>query len=272
MYKKISFIGAGNMSNAIIRGLVADGYPADHITASNPSQPKLDTLTNDLGIHVTNCNISAIKNAEFVVLCVKPQILKNVCMAFMSEVSLQDKCVVSLAAGIETSNLIVYLSGHAQLIRVMPNTPSAIGCGMSGIYASADVKENYVTFVEKMMQKVGETVVVSKEDDINTVIAAAGSSPAYFFLIAESMIVSAVKMGLSEQQAKTLVQQAMLGSAEMMKQTPTLSPMELRQQVTSKGGTTFEAIKCLQAHDISKIFDEAMIAAVNRAKEMAKEF
>lgn len=272
MYKNISFIGAGNMSNAIIRGLVADGYPADLITASNPSQAKLETLKNDLNIKVTNCNVTAINTAEVVILSVKPQLLGDVCAAFMSDVSLMNKCVVSLAAGIETPQLLSMLSGHDQIIRVMPNTPSAIGYGMSGIFALPSVNSEYVTFVEQMMQKVGESLVVANEDDINTVIAAAGSSPAYFFFIAESMIASAEKMGLSSLQARTLVQQAMLGSAQMLKRTPLLHPSELRAQVTSKGGTTHEAIKSLQANDMSKILDEAMIAAVKRAKQMAKEF
>lgn len=272
MYKKISFIGAGNMSNAIIRGLIAQGYPADHIVASNPSQPKLDALKKDLNIKTTNSNVEAIDMTDVVVLSVKPQVLHDVCKAFIPKVSLNKKCVVSLAAGIETERLQHFLGGHEQVIRVMPNTPCAIGYGMSGIFAPRKVQKEYVDFVENMMQKVGETAVVNQEADINTVIAAAGSSPAYFFLIAESMITSACKMGIPETQARQLVQQAMLGSAQMLKQTPTTRPEELRRQVTSKGGTTYEAIKCLQAHSIESTFDHAMNAAVVRAKQMAQEF
>ncbi|MGQ8364843.1 pyrroline-5-carboxylate reductase [Glaciecola sp. 1036] len=271
-YKKVSFIGAGNMTSAIIRGLVASGYPKDMIMASNPSRGKLDVLASDCGIQTTQTNTQAVEFGDIVVLAVKPQLMADVCSSLVKESNIDDKCFVSIAAGIPCKRLSEMLNGHSKIVRVMPNTPSAIGQGMSGVYATEQVHQEQVQFVADMMKKVGDAIVVANEDDIDTVIAAAGSSPAYFFLIAEAMQSAAVDMGLSTEQARQLVQQAMLGSAMMLKQNSEVSPAQLRANVTSKGGTTHEAVVSLQNNKLDRILAEAMQAAVKRAREMAAEF
>nr|WP_136250371.1 pyrroline-5-carboxylate reductase [Ningiella ruwaisensis] len=270
--KNISFIGAGNMTQSIVEGLVAKGYPPENIMASNPSFPKLDNLQKKLNIRVSQSNTEAIDFAEVVVLSVKPLLMSKVCEDFLKDCDLSNKLVISIAAGIPCKRLIEMLGGHKQVIRVMPNTPSSLGAGMSGIYASDEVSEQDAEFASFMMKHVGDTLIVDKESDIDTVIAAAGSSPAYFFLIAQSMTEEAMRMGLAEKDARKLVQQAMLGSAQMIIQNPDTSIETLRTNVTSKGGTTHEAVTTLQKHDIAHILSEAMQAAVARAQQMAKEF
>ncbi len=280
--KTISFIGAGNMSKAIISGLIEKGYPANNVMASNPSQGKLDALQADLGIKITNDNQEAIDFGDFVVLSVKPQLMEEVTKDFSlpsGETGVSgvygnsaDKVFVSIAAGLTLARLKDFLPSKAKIVRVMPNTPSAIGLGMSGIFADDSVSTEQIGAVDAIMQSVGKTLVVDSEDDINTVIAAAGSSPAYFFLIAESMQKAAMDMGLNATDARMLVEQAMLGSATLMQNNPALELSELRAQVTSKGGTTAKAVESLQQDELPAIFAKAMQAAVKRADEMSQQF
>jgi pyrroline-5-carboxylate reductase len=268
--KKISFIGAGNMSKAIISGLVAKGYAPSNIMASNPSAGKLIALKDSLGIQTTHRNQEAIDFADVVMLSVKPPLMQSVCNVL--SLNKPSTLFVSIAAGLTISRLHEFLPPNAHIVRVMPNTPSAIGLGMSGIYANRNISGEQVKLVEEIMQSVGKTLVVDKEDDINTVIAAAGSSPAYFFLIAEVMQQAATDMGIDKTSARMLVEQAMLGSATLMQQQPELELSELRSQVTSKGGTTAKAVESLQQDNIDVIFARAMQAAVSRAQEMSKQF
>jgi pyrroline-5-carboxylate reductase len=270
--RNISFIGAGNMTKSIVEGLVANGYSPENIMASNPSTAKLDQLKDTLGIGTTQNNAEAINFADVVVLSVKPQLMEAVCGDFLKDTSLNNKLVISIAAGITSARLSEMLHGHAQVVRVMPNTPSSLGAGMSGIYASDAVSQEDAEFAAFMMNHVGETLIVNKEDDINTVIAAAGSSPAYFFLIAQAMQEEAMNMGLSAQDARKLVQQAMLGSARMIIENQDTPIETLRTNVTSKGGTTAEAVASLQNDGLAHILGKAMQAAVTRAEQMAKDF
>ena len=267
---KISFIGAGNMSKAIIAGLVQTGYSNKNIMASNPSNPKLEALASAYGILTTNDNQAAIDFADIVMLAVKPQLMQSVCADFKSNNS--ERLFVSIAAGLTVSRLADFLPAKAKIVRVMPNTPSAIGLGMSGIFAPSNITQAQSSAVEAIMQSVGKTLVVKNEDDINTVIAAAGSSPAYFFLIAEVMQKAAMDMGIDKQNARMLVEQAMLGSATLMQNEAKLDLSELRAQVTSKGGTTAKAVESLQQSGIENMFATAMQAAVARAQEMSKQF
>ncbi|WP_371194223.1 pyrroline-5-carboxylate reductase [Glaciecola sp. SC05] len=270
--RRISFIGAGNMTKAIVEGLVANGYDASSIMASNPSLPKLEQLKSTLSIEITQENKIAVEFSEVLVLAVKPQLMASVCDTFLQDTGLANKLVISIAAGINTARLSEMLGGHKQVIRVMPNTPSSLGYGMSGIYAPKHVSQEDGEFAAFMMGHVGETLIVDQEKHIDTVIAAAGSSPAYFFLIAQAMQDEAISMGLSPDDARLLVQQAMLGSAQMIKANPEISLETLRANVSSKGGTTAEAVATLQKHEVAHIFRKAMQAAVTRAQQMAKEF
>lgn len=269
--RRIAFIGAGNMSAAIISGLVNSGYPSDLITASNPSPEKLDKLAELHGIKTTQDNHQAVADCDVIVLAVKPQLMEQVCRKFAQQ-SLQGKVFVSIAAGINSDRLLTMLGGNYPLVRAMPNTPSLLGKGMTGLYAPDSVEQSDKNFVDHMMSSVGEAIWVAKESEIDIVIATAGSSPAYFFLFLESMQNHAVALGMDHDTSRKLVQQAMLGAAEMVCHNENLELSELRAQVTSKGGTTAKAIESFQADGLKDLVAKAMDAAIERAQQMTQQF
>lgn len=270
--RNIAFIGAGNMSKAIICGLVESGYPANLIVASNPSTPKLEKLQHTFSIKICQDNAEAVEQASVIVLAVKPQLMEQVCADLATRCNLHNKLFVSIAAGIPLARLQEMLGGEYPVVRTMPNTPSALGKGMTGLYALPGTEECEKGFVGDMMEKVGEIAWVDHESQIDGIIAAAGSSPAYFFLFLEAMQNEAVSQGFDNNTARQLVQQAMLGAAEMVCHNPDLEISELRSQVTSKGGTTAKAIETFQQHGLEQIIAQAMRAAVARAQEMSAQF
>lgn len=272
-HRVLAFIGAGNMSRSIIAGLIQAGYPADCILAANPSRPKLDELASQFGIGVTQDNAEVAKAADVIVLAVKPQLMAAMLADLVARVgSLEGKLLISIAAGIKIARLSEMAGGHERIIRTMPNTPSLLGLGMTGLYAPATVGQADRDFAEQMMQSVGKTLWTEQEAGINGVIAAAGSAPAYFFLFMQAIAEEAEAMGFSPEQARLLVQQTALGAAAMVEQNPALSLQTLREQVTSKGGTTAEAVKTFQEQGLMPLTARAMQAAVTRAAEMETLF
>lgn len=270
--RKIAFIGAGNMSRSIISGLVKSGFPATHIIASNRSNDKLAALENDYQITTTQDNDHAIQWAETVVLAVKPQIMADMIGSLTSDSSsLQNKLYISIAAGIPVARFKQMFGFDANIVRTMPNTPSLLGLGLCGIYAPATVSEEDKVFTQDLMKSVGETVLVENEAGIDSIIGVAGSAPAYFFLFMECLEAQAIKQGFSQQQARDIVAQVALGAASMVKHSQ-LPIAELRQQVTSKGGTTAQALNTFNQHDLALITEKAVAAAISRAQEMADLF
>lgn len=269
--QKICFIGAGNMTRSIISGLIHSGYPAKLIQATNPSQGKLDALQADFGIAVTQDNLAAAQAADVIVLSVKPQLMQQVCKALQA-VDMSQKLVITIAAGIKAQRYTDYLAQPITLIRAMPNTPMQIGVGMTGLYAPRTISTAQQTICERLMASGGEIVWVNEESELDLVIALSGSSPAYFFLLMESMIDAGKQMGMDEIKARSLVQQAALGAAMMAKQNPELSLGNLRENVTSKGGTTAQALATFEAADMRGFVKKAMENCISRAEEMAKTF
>ena len=271
--RTLAFIGAGNMSRSIIAGLIQAGYPAGRIIAANPSRPKLDELADQFGIRITQNNAEAAREADVIVLAVKPQLMAAMLEALVAELgSLAGKLLISIAAGIKVERLQEMAGGHSRIIRTMPNTPSLLGLGMTGLYAPSGIEQADRDFAEQMMQAVGKTLWVAQESGTNGVIAAAGSAPAYFFLFMQGIAEEAEAMGFSPEQARLLVQQTALGAAAMVEQNPELSLQALREQVTSKGGTTAEAVKTFQEQGLKPLTSRAMQAAVTRAGEMETLF
>ncbi len=271
-HRKIAFIGAGNMTRSIVSGLVKNAYPAHLITASNPSIGKLSALQADFAIKVTQDNNEAVDAADVIVLAVKPQLMQHVCAKLAEEQNINDKLFVSIAAGINTARLQQMLGGELAIVRTMPNTPSALGKGMTGLFADINVDEVDKQYAADLMRQVGKIAWVEKESMIDGVIAAAGSSPAYFFLFLEAMQKEAEQQGFDHATARLMVQQAMLGAAEMVCHNPHLELSELRTQVTSKDGTTAKAIESFQQQGLEQIVANAMQAAVKRAEQMAQQF
>ncbi|MDA0130230.1 pyrroline-5-carboxylate reductase [Vibrio sp. MarTm2] len=270
-HKKIAFIGAGNMVKAIVSGLIADGYPSSLITATAPSETRRLPLEQEFGISTTNNNSDAVQEADVVVLSVKPQMMEEVCKP-LQHLDWSGKLVISIAAGIQSARFNEMLNSELNLVRVMPNTPSQLGLGMSGLFAPAHVSEQDKAFAAQLMESCGKVCWVEQESGINNIIAAAGSAPAYFFLFMEAMQAEAIAQGFDKDTARLLVQQSALGAASMVVNNPEIELSALRENVTSKGGTTAEALRTFNEHQLSDIVAKAMQAAVARAEEMEALF
>lgn len=270
--RKIAFIGAGNMTQSIVGGMVKSGYPADHIYISNPSPGKLEKVKSELGVHTSQDNAEVAKAADVVVLAVKPQLMADVCGALKDAVpEIADKLIVTIAAGIRMPKYRTYLGDGIRMIRVMPNTPSLVGKGMSGLVADDHADEADKTYITEAFDGVGATLWVANENELDILGAVAGSGPAYFFEFMASLQKAAVNLGFDRDKARQMVQQTALGAAEMAIDSK-LELEELRKQVTSKGGSTAKGVEQYQAHDIDAISDKAIKAAVKRNQEMAELF
>ena len=251
--KLIAFIGGGNMAQAIVLGLLKQGYPADKIIVNDPNEEKRAFFAQ-YGVAVSTDNEQSITQSEVVLFAVKPQVLADVCKP-LSAVDFSDKLIISIAAGISTARLAGLIPTAKSIVRVMPNTP-----------------ETDRTFAEDLLSAVGKTTWVTNEDQMHAVTAASGSSPAYFFQFLEAMQQGLIEMGLDEKQSRELVQQAMLGSAKLVIENPQTALSTLRENVTSKGGTTAAALNVFNQHQFNDIIKQAMQACVARSQEMEKLF
>ena len=271
-HRNITFIGAGNMAGAIIAGLVEGGYPADLITVCAPSATHRDALAERYGVHSRSDNAACAAEAAVVVLAVKPQLMADVCGALRNEVDFSGKLVLSIAAGVTVERFCALLGDRLNIVRIMPNTPSLVGKGMSGLYAPDYVTSDDRDFTAALMTSVGKICWVDDEHGINQVIAAAGSAPAYFFLFMEAMQQEMERQGFPAEKARLLVQQAASGAAALVEASPEVSLGTLRERVTSKGGTTAEALKVMNEQKLPEIVASAMQAAIARAQDMEKQF
>lgn len=271
-HRKIAFIGAGNMAHAIIAGLFSHGYPASMITVSSPTPVRRDKITEQYGIISSDDNIAAAQQAEVVFLAVKPQMMEQVCQSLQSSVDFSQKLVITIAAGIPAHRYADYVAQPLKLIRIMPNTPSLVGKGVSGLFAQTNVSTEDKQFAEQLMQGVGSTIWCEEEQEINNIIAITGSSPAYFFLFMESMQQEAEKLGYTPEQARILVLNAAEGSIELAKSQSDIAFSTLREQVTSKGGTTAMALAQFYEQGLPQTVANAMQSAISRAEEMEKLF
>lgn len=270
---RIAFIGGGNMARSLISGLIKAGYDRNLISVSNRSEGKLIALNKDFGIKTSLDNYEIAKDADVIVLAVKPQFMAEMLNQLTAKINDYEKrLIISLAAGVTVERLTGLLNGHKKIVRLMPNTPALIGYGVTGTFAASDVNDEEKEFTNRILTAVGKVVWVEKESDINTVTAASGSSPAYFFLFMQYLIEHTKEMGLSEEQARTLVVETALGAAQMAIKNVDVSLETLRAQVTSKGGTTFAAISKFEELNLKDSVSAAMDACVARAEEMQKLF
>ena len=267
MDKLIGFIGAGNMNSAIIGGLIKSGVQPAQIIVSNPSQAKLDRLAQDYSVITTSNNKTLAQQADVIVLGVKPHYIETVC-GEIAEV-IDNALIISVAAGKPIANIAAYFDVGQAIIRAMPNTPSIVGKGATGLFLNEHVTSEQAQIAEAIFATIGITEVVEYESLMDVVTALSGSGPAYFFYVVEAMLKEAMNQGLSEAQAKQLIFQTMAGASEMLQQSD-VSPTELREKVTSPGGTTAAALESLASDAVSEAFQTAIAAAVQRGKELAK--
>ena len=262
----ITFIGGGNMAQALIGGLISRGLPATRITVSDPVA-QIRELLLEKDVHVTEDNVTAIKDADIVVLAVKPQVLGSVLKPLQG--LFEQKLIISIVAGAEIQT-ISELTGNDRVVRVMPNTPALVQTGAHGIFAKEEVGAKDRELATQVLAATGLTLWVATEAQIDAVTAVSGSGPAYFFYMMESMIRAGKNMGLDEKVATALTLQTALGAAQMAI-TSANSPSELRKNVTSPNGTTQAALEVFDRAQISQNIQTALAAAQKRSQELAQE-
>ena len=267
MYE-LGIIGAGNMAEAIARGVMAKNLlRADQIIAADVSPARRELFERELKIQAVEQNADVARQSRVVLLSVKPQTMADALAALAPALG-EQTLVVSIAAGISTSFIEKHLGGGRRwrVVRVMPNTPMLVGEGMSGIARGANASADDMAMVRRMFESAGDVVEVT-EDKMNAVTALSGSGPAYFFLLVEQMIAAGVDMGLSPEHARQLAAKTALGAARMLVRSPD-APAELRRKVTSPGGTTHAAITHLQGQNVPQAIVDAIKAAERRGREL----
>lgn len=264
---KISVLGAGNMGQALVRGLVEKSVYSQHISVYDIDKRKLETLRKECSVKAAKSNRLSVSLADVVILAVKPQILQEVATEISTAVS-KDALVISIAAGVPMARIEQYFKKPISLVRVMPNMPALVGCGMSAYSLGKHAGQKQKKIAEAILGSFGECAQVP-EKALDLVTAISGSGPAYFFLLAEKMIEAAYELGMKVDLAKKLVYQTALGSARVMSQTQE-DPEDLIQKVASKGGTTEAALKVFQKRGMGRLVQEAVKAAQKRSIELRK--
>ena len=268
--KKISFIGGGNMAQALISGLISCGVKPSLITVADPSSEAREQLAAK-GLNTVDPTAdakAAVIGADIVVLAVKPQVMKVVVSGFADVLDTQ--LVISVAAGLSTALLSNMLGGYSNIVRAMPNTPAMIQMGATGLYGTDNISAEQKQLATAVMEASGLVMWVDNEEHMHAVTAVSGSAPAYMFYFIEAMVDGGVALGLDKEQASALAMQTMLGAAKMALRSED-APSELRRKVTSPNGTTQAAIESMQANDISRQIVEAMQACADRSQALSEE-
>jgi pyrroline-5-carboxylate reductase len=266
MESKVVFIGAGNMAEAIVSGMVAGNFCApEKIIMTDVRPDRLSDLENEYDI-MTSTDNRVVENAEIVVLSVKPQVMADV-LREIAPVLQEETLLISIAAGISCSNIEAELENERRVVRVMPNTPALIGQGAAAIAAGTYADEADLEVAEAILQCVGLTVRV-EEKELDAVTALSGSGPAYVFYLLEAMLEAAEELGLEKETARSLALQTVEGAARLMKDSGE-SAKTLRERVTSKGGTTEAAIHTLNDENVKGAVVKALKAAFDRSVELS---
>jgi pyrroline-5-carboxylate reductase len=266
----IGFIGAGNLAGSLITGLITTGFPAARLWVADPQSTVCDAIRDRFGINIVQGNADLVEHAQVVILSVKPQAMHLVCNDISAVVKTHKPLVISVAAGIRCDALFRWLGTPVPLIRSMPNTPAAVGAGATALFAAHTATEHHQGLAESLLRGVGMTVWVNEEAHLDIVTALSGSGPAYFFLVMQALQQAGEQLGLDAETARLLTLQTAFGAAKMALESP-VDVGELRQRVTSPGGTTEQALRVLMdAHTID-LFVQAVTAARNRSTELADQ-
>lgn len=264
--KRFAFVGAGNMAEALIRGLLASGtVSAGDITISNRRHEKTERNAERWGVRAALDNVTCVRDADVVMLCVKPQVMRAVLDQCGREVP-SEALVISVAAGIPTQAIEAHLSPGQRVVRSMPNTGAIVRQSATAIAAGSSATEADLAVAREIFDQVGRTVVV-EEHHLDAVTGLSGSGPAYIFLIIDALADASVKVGLSRDIGLELAAQTVLGSAQLLLQTGE-HPGRLKDQVTSPGGTAIAGLHTLEAGGLRTTLINAVEAATRRAREL----
>lgn len=264
--KSITIIGAGNMGAAIARGLLNQQYlKPKELTLSDPHTDHLSDLA-EVGVTLTADNQAAAQAASIIILAIKPQILSQV----LKQLSLkQDQLLISIAAGITLTTLEGLTAPTQPIIRVMPNLPATVGAAMSGWFPNAAVSPKQKQLTEQLLSCLGHQLICTDETQLDVITAISGSGPAYLFFLTQLLQQAATNQGFSNADATLLARQTIIGSAMLLNQS-SQTPSQLRESVTSPGGTTQAALRILQSPDFINTFYQAIQAAIHRSQELSK--
>ncbi|MBS5987781.1 pyrroline-5-carboxylate reductase [Clostridium sp.] len=266
MLKKIGFIGCGNMGSAMVGGLVNSGFSSpSNIIVSTRTEESAKLIQEKYNVNVTTNNEEVVKNSDVIFLAVKPNMYAKVIGELRKDL-LQEKLIITIAAGITISDMEALISDKARIIRTMPNTPALVGEGMSAICPNNNVLDEELKLVIDMYNSFGECVEL-EEKDFHGFIALCGSSPAYVFIFIEAMADAAVKLGIPRKKAYRMAAQSVLGSAKMVLDTEQ-HPGELKDMVCSPSGTTIDAVVELEKQGFRNSIIEAMIKCADKSKSM----
>ena len=266
--RTVAFLGGGRMGEALVSGLIrSGGRSTDEIVVTARREERARELATDYGVTTTLSNPEAANRAGTLVLMVKPQDMETLLEQIHDAVT-PEHLVISFAAGIRTSFVEKHLPDGVPVVRVMSNVAVLVDEAMSVVAAGAHAQDKHVAIAEELLGYVGR-VLTLKESHLDAITATSGSGPAYFFLLAEAMIEACILLGLSRDVATELIIQTMLGSAKMLRDTGK-HPVELREMVTSPGGTTISAIRILEEAGVRAAFLNAIDAACKRGMELAQ--
>ena len=267
MQPTVAVIGAGAMGEAILRGLVAAGWPLDAVTATDTDRPKLEAIGVELGIVTTGDAAEAIVGRDVVVVVVKPNHVTDVLTTIAPTLG-PTQVVLSVAAGVPTSTYESRLPG-VPVVRAMPNTPALLGSGAAAIAPGSHAERRHLDMATAILGAVGVVTEVP-EEMIDAVTAVSGSGPAYVFLLSEAMQAAGRELGLPSDVAETLVNQTILGAGRMLTETAT-DAAALRQRVTSPNGTTAAALDALADGGFTELVTRAVAAAERRSRELGRD-
>jgi pyrroline-5-carboxylate reductase len=264
---KVAFVGAGNMAAALVGGMVQSGLCAPQkIVVSDVDAGRVALFEKDLGVRGVLNNAEAVRGADIVVMAVKPQIMNEALEGLKSALG-PEALIVSIAAGIRTERIEKLLGDGRRVVRAMPNTPALVRAGAAAICGGRWASERDLAVAEHILGAVGLVVRV-REDDMDAVTAVSGSGPAYAFYLIEAMLKAAKELGLEDAAARKLAYATVEGAGRLIKETGA-EPAELRQKVTSKGGTTAAAVEVLDRAGVGKSLVEAVLAAHRRSRELS---
>ncbi len=264
---KIAFIGGGNMATALIGGLLASPRETARIQVADPNPATRKQLEGKWPVSCFSQATAAIEGANTIVLAVKPQILPGV-LTEIAPFTSAGQLIISVVAGIPISQMSTQLTASPAIVRSMPNTPALIGLGITGLYASSACSAEQRQTAQNLMQTAGETVWLDQEALLDVVTAVSGSGPAYFFYLIEAMQQAGTRLGLPADIASKLALHTANGASAMALQSDA-DVADLRQRVTSPGGTTQAALNQLKAADFAGVIDSAISAATQRGRELA---
>ena len=264
----ITFIGGGNMANAIIGGLLKQGAAANSLRVIEIDAAARAKLTQQFPVTTFERIDAAAVDADCVVLAIKPQNMRAVAIALRPH--LKQQLVISIAAGIRSADLARWLGNYARLVRAMPNTPALVGAGCTGIYATPGATKEDADRAESILGAVGSTLRVTLEAQLDAITAVSGSGPAYVFYFMEALQQAALELGLAPDAARHLALETFAGAIKLAV-TSTEDAATLRARVTSKGGTTAAALASMEAAQIKAAIIRAVKAADERSREMGDE-